>query len=120
MMAENPVPSIAPGTVDPDSMAGDEPTKQARAVLDRLSAALAADNVEMLEGCFFPTQAYWKDQLALTYHLRTFSTPGIIAASFLETKASRGVTGEIAVEGEAQFVPATPTLVRNYSRVGMV
>ena len=114
MMDEQPIPSIAPGTLDPDSMAGDEPTKQARSVLNRLSAALAAGNAEMLESCFFPSQAYWKDQLALTYHLRTFSTPRIIAASLLETKALREATGEIAVDGEAQFIPATQTLVSNY------
>lgn len=119
MMDEHPVPSISPGTLDPASMAGDEPTKQACSVLDRLNAALAADNAEMLDSCFFPGQAYWKDQLALTYHLRTFATPGVIAASLLETTALRKVTGEITVDGKAQFSQDLPTLVSNCSNPGM-
>ncbi|KAE8421419.1 hypothetical protein BDV36DRAFT_292345 [Aspergillus pseudocaelatus] len=110
MMAQQPIPTIPPGTIDPDSMAGDEPVKQARAVLDRLNAALADDDPIALESCFFAGQAYWKDQLALTYHLRTFSGPNVIAASLLETKSLREVEGGIAIDGGAVFLPATPTL----------
>ncbi|KAB8231633.1 uncharacterized protein BDW43DRAFT_320665 [Aspergillus alliaceus] len=110
MMAQQPLPTIPSSMIDPTSMASDEATKQARAVLKRLSAALADDDANALQGCFFDNQAYWKDQLALTYHLRTFNTPRIIAASLLETKTLRNVKGEITVEGAAIFLPATPTL----------
>ncbi|KAE8332816.1 hypothetical protein BDV39DRAFT_199816 [Aspergillus sergii] len=110
MMAQRPLPTIPLGTIDPSSMAGDEPVKQARAVLDRLSAALAADDAIALESCFFASQAYWKDQLALTYHLRTFSGPSVIAAGLLDTKNLREIAGEVAVDGGAVFLPATPTL----------
>ncbi|KOC15292.1 putative monooxygenase [Aspergillus flavus AF70] len=110
MMGQRPLPTIPAGTIDPASMAGDEPVKQARAVLDRLSAALAVDDAIALESCFFASQAYWKDQLALTYHLRTFSGPSVIAAGLLETKNLREIAGGVAVDGGAVFLPATPTL----------
>lgn len=111
MLDQQPLPVITPGTVDVDSMAGDEPTKQATAVLSAFNAALAADNVAALGDCFLASQAYWKDQLALTYHMRTFYTPSAIAASFLETKSLRGISGELKLQGPAGFLPATPTLV---------
>ena len=112
MMSQHPLPVIAPGTVDPASMDGEKPTEQALAMLKTLNAALAVEEPHMLESCFFPEQAYWKDQLALTYHLRTFVTPGIVAASLLETKILRRFTGGFEIAGKAQFVPATPVLVR--------
>ncbi|KAH7015831.1 hypothetical protein EDB80DRAFT_761691 [Ilyonectria destructans] len=110
MLDQQPLPVITPGTVDVDSMAGDEPTKQATAVLSTFNAALAADNAAALGDCFLASQAYWKDQLALTYHMRTFYTPSAIAASFLETKSLRGISGELKLQGPAGFLPATPTL----------
>lgn len=112
-MNNHPIPKILPGLVDPAIMAGDAAMQQVRSVLNQLNNALATDKFEKLRGCFFPSQTYWKDQLALTYHLRTFSTPGIVAASLLETKAMRNVVGEIVADGEAQFIPVMPTLVSN-------
>lgn len=88
MMDEQPLPTLPPGLIDPASMAGDGATKQANDVLIRFNAALAADDAATLESCFYSSQAYWKDQLALTYHLRTFETPNVVAASLLETKIS--------------------------------
>lgn len=111
MMAQQPLPVIAPGTVDAASLADDEPTKQALAVLEAFNAALAADDDEALESCFFADQSYWRDQLALTYHLRTFTTPSVIAASLLETKTLRGLTKGLEIDGEARFIPASPCLV---------
>ncbi|KAF5018331.1 hypothetical protein F66182_9692 [Fusarium sp. NRRL 66182] len=103
MMAEQPLPVVAPGTVDQASMAGEEPTQQARAALERFSAALVRDDAQALVDCFFREQAYWKDSLALTYHLRTLTTPGVIAASLLETKKLRGIAGDLRAEGAAQY-----------------
>ncbi|KAE8153297.1 hypothetical protein BDV25DRAFT_169181 [Aspergillus avenaceus] len=110
MMAEKPLPALAPGLVDQASMVGDEPTKQAKDVLSRFNTALADNDVEALENCFFADQAYWKDQLALTYYLRTFATPGVVAAALLETSAQRKIIGGIEVDDAAQFIPAMPTL----------
>ncbi|PWY75074.1 FAD/NAD(P)-binding domain-containing protein [Aspergillus heteromorphus CBS 117.55] len=110
MIAQNPLPAIAPGLIDPDSMGENHlPTEQVNVALDRLNAALVANDATALERCFFAPQAYWKDQLALTYHLRTFSEAGVIAAALLRTKALRGVA-DIAIDGVAQFIPAAPSL----------
>jgi hypothetical protein len=43
MMAQQLLPQLAPDLIDPASMSGDEPTKQARIALDNLNAALAAN-----------------------------------------------------------------------------
>jgi hypothetical protein len=87
-------------------------TAYARGVLNRLNAALAASDAEAFESCFYADQAYWKDQLALTWRLRTFRCPGTIAASFLKTARLRDLSSGIAIDGEAVFLPATPVLVR--------
>ncbi|GKZ49685.1 hypothetical protein AbraIFM66951_002256 [Aspergillus brasiliensis] len=110
MMNQHPVPTLPPGLIDPASMASDEATTQARAVLESLNTALVTGDVKTLEDCFYPDQAYWKDQLALTWHLRTFSTPSTIAASLLETAKLRNVSGGVEIDGAAVFLPATPVL----------
>ncbi|KAJ5722321.1 hypothetical protein N7488_000356 [Penicillium malachiteum] len=113
MMAQQPLPKLAPGLVDPASMAGDQATIQARAVLEKLSAAIANGDFKALEQCFYADQAYWRDQVALTYHIRTFRTPGVVASSLLETTKLRKITAEgIRVDGSAVFLPMTPVLVR--------
>jgi hypothetical protein len=111
MLVQQPLPRLAPGLIDPASMAGDEPTKKSQIVLDCLNAAIAGNDAEAIENCFVADHAYWKDQLALTYHLRTFRTPGVIAASLLETNKLRAIKSGIAVNGGAMFMSATPVLV---------
>lgn len=106
-----PLPVVAAGTVDPDGIPDEVAAKLASDALDRLSAALAADDAQQLEGCFVEGQAYWKDQLALTCHLRTFTTPGVIAASLLATRKLRGLDAGLKLEG-AHFKAPTPDLVR--------
>ena len=112
LMSQNPLPFVAPGTIDPASMVGDEPSKQARNTLNQLNVALANNDSATLESCFYSGQAYWKDLLAFTYHTRTFATSNVIAASLLETKVLRGLVGGFDVDGDAVFIPATPVLVR--------
>lgn len=112
-MDDNPVPTILPGLVDPSIITGDGAMQQVRNIMNQFNNALATDDFEKLKGCFFPGQAYWKDQLALTYHLRTFTTPGVIATSLLETKSMRNVMGGIVADDEAHFIPVTSTLVSN-------
>lgn len=97
--------------IDPASMAGDTATIEARAVLGQLNTALTNGDAEALTICFYTEQAFWKDQLALTYHLRTFSSPGVIAASLLETAKLRDL-GRIEAVGPALFLPVSPVLVR--------
>lgn len=103
MMADEPLPAVAPGTIDEASMTGEQPTQEARVVLDRFNAALLSNDGRALAACFFPSQAYWKDNLALTCHLRTLTTPGVIAAGLLVTKELRGIARDLSVEGTAQF-----------------
>ncbi|KAL5044159.1 hypothetical protein BDW71DRAFT_209566 [Aspergillus fruticulosus] len=110
MMDQHPLPALTPGLIDPSSMDGEKATAHARAVLRRLNTALATDNAKALEGCFYAEHAYWKDQLALTWHLRTFSGPGTIAASFLETAKLRKLPSGFGIDGNAVFSPATPVL----------
>ncbi|RAL16575.1 FAD/NAD(P)-binding domain-containing protein [Aspergillus homomorphus CBS 101889] len=109
MMAQHPLPALEANLIGTDTMTGDEPSIQTRAVLHRLNTALSSNNVVALKSCFYASQAYWKDQLALTYHLRTFHSPGVIAAALLETAGLRGL-GELSVDGAAVFIHATPTL----------
>ncbi|KAL4964487.1 monooxygenase [Aspergillus stella-maris] len=114
MMAAQPLPSLPPRLIDPSSMAGNASTIQARAVLDELNNALDRRDVNALESCFYAPQAYWKDELALTWHLRTLRDPGTIAAGLLETLRLRGIDSStnsgIGIDGAAAFVPATPVL----------
>lgn len=108
MMEENPLPTIAPDICADDPIADDETaTEKARDILGRLNKAIEASSTEHLEQCFFPQQAYWRDQIALTWHLRTFSNRQAIAASLLETSALRGVAdGGFQMESQAHFIPA--------------
>ncbi|RSM07187.1 hypothetical protein CDV31_008740 [Fusarium ambrosium] len=108
--AERLIPVLPPDTLALISLKEDETRKQALGVLDSLNAALAANDADALERCFFSEQAYWKDTLALTYHLRTFFTPRIIAANLLETRRLRGINGRLELDA-AVFTPAAPTLL---------
>lgn len=97
--------------MDAASVGGEAPTKIVLSVLSILNSALAARNSEILKSCFFPGQAFWRDQLALTYHLRTFASADTIAAALLETQKLRGLAAGFELAGEAHFIPATPVLV---------
>ncbi|KAM6512157.1 hypothetical protein FSOLCH5_009876 [Fusarium solani] len=109
MMDQQPVPVLDQQTVDLVSLPGESATEQALTVLDAFKAAVTADDAAALQDLFFLEQAYWKDTLALTCHLRTFFTPEVIVANFLHTKKLRDVPTEWKLEG-ANFIPATPAL----------
>ncbi|KAI1339768.1 hypothetical protein F5Y15DRAFT_407096 [Xylariaceae sp. FL0016] len=111
MMAKHPLPIIAPGTVDASLMTPKETAKQATGVIDVFNAALHSGDTTKLQQCFFPEQAYWRDQLALTYHIRTFIDAGVIAESFLDTAKLRGIPEGIKIEADsAKLVSVTPVL----------
>lgn len=109
-LAGNPLPSITPGT-PMSSASGDELTQQALSVVDALNAAFVADDAEALERCFFPEQAYWRDQVALTWHMRTFRSPKVVAANLLATWKARGIPEGFRLEGTPLVIPISPTLV---------
>ncbi|KAH0370707.1 hypothetical protein KCU65_g2268, partial [Aureobasidium melanogenum] len=110
LMAQYALPDVHSVTKDLDSMSSSEVTSAARNALEQFNTALHANNTEELEKCFFPEQTFWKDQLALTWHLRTFISAPQIATDLLETKKLRDITGDFEVRGEAQFVQAGPNL----------
>ncbi|PHH89071.1 hypothetical protein CDD83_6694 [Cordyceps sp. RAO-2017] len=109
MFREQPVPALDAETVSLISLPGCSATNEALAVLDKFNTATASHDADALQHCLFAKQAYWKDTLALTYHLRTFYTPARIATNFLETKQCRGMRDNWKLES-ASFVPATPVL----------
>ncbi|KAI1503001.1 hypothetical protein F5X99DRAFT_426586 [Biscogniauxia marginata] len=82
----SPLPKIPPGTVDPSTMVGNTSTTQAK-------------------------YAFWRDIVALTSHLCTFSMPSIIAAAFLRMNDLRGITGTIELTGDPHFAVIIPVLM---------
>ncbi|KAF4500391.1 flavo involved in K+ transport [Fusarium agapanthi] len=99
---ERPVPILSPKIVERISFKDVDPSDQATAVVEALHDALTANDIQALQGCFFADQAYWKDALAFTYHLRTFYTPSVIAANLLETNKMRRSLCEME-HGECGF-----------------
>ncbi|KAF5715464.1 K+ transport flavoprotein [Fusarium mundagurra] len=106
---ERPVPVLPPKTVEKISFQELDPSDQAMAVIKAFHDALRDNDTPTLQGCFFTGQAYWKDALAFTYHLRTFYTPSVITANLLETNKMRGPSMRWNMES-AVFVAATPVL----------
>ncbi|KAL0766456.1 hypothetical protein CaCOL14_010901 [Colletotrichum acutatum] len=90
-------------------MNGSTPSSIALDLVGTFASALKANDAAALENCFFAEQAYWKDQLALTYHLRTFQRAAVIASSLMETKSLRGLA-QVEIDGVPTFAPVTPTL----------
>ncbi|KAI1301061.1 hypothetical protein F5Y03DRAFT_396771 [Xylaria venustula] len=108
---QKPLPTIAPGTVDPGSMVDDAPTTHAEAVLAVLNSSLASGDTNRLASIFHAEQAFWRDTAALTSHWRTFTTPSVIAAAFLQMKAERQLSGMIELVGDSQFIVVNPVLM---------
>lgn len=96
-------------------MSGDVPNRVAVQALAALDAALTAQDATAVAKCFFPLQAFWRDVLALTCHIRTFAgAADDVAASLVETTKLRGFNAGLKLSGTAQFIPATPALVSIY------
>ncbi|KAH7026715.1 uncharacterized protein B0I36DRAFT_424358 [Microdochium trichocladiopsis] len=106
-----PLPVVAPDALA--ATAGIDATSAAQSVLDKLSSAISTADAPALEGLFLAPgegDAYWKDQLALTYHLRTFHGPHAIVSSLLELASVRGVTESFKPSGDGLLLPVGPTL----------
>lgn len=116
-MAQYALPNVHSVAKDLEPISSSETTSAARTILEQLTVALNANSMEELENCFFPEQAFWKDQLALTWHLRTFISPARIAKGLLETKHLREMTGNFEITGEAELVQAGPNLVSRPSAI---
>lgn len=83
----------------------------AQGTLGTLSAGLQAGDVAKIKSSFHASQAYWRDLLALTWHLRTFSDAKAIVPSLLELHRERGWTGELRLEEHtAKHVTVSPHL----------
>ncbi|KLO83292.1 putative flavoprotein involved in K+ transport [Fusarium fujikuroi] len=106
---ERPIPVVPPKIVGKISFEDVDPSDQATVVVKAFHDALRENDVQALQDCFFADQAYWKDALAFTYHLRTFYTPSVIVANLLETNKMRGLSMRWNMES-AIFVAATPVL----------
>lgn len=108
-----PLPKVTPGTVDPAAMADGVSRTEAQAVLDALNTALANNDAEKVADCFYPEQTFWRDIVAFTSHLRTFSEPQIVAAALLGMKSLRGIEGKLEISGEPHFTVISPVMVSN-------
>uniref|UniRef100_A0A0D2Y376 FAD/NAD(P)-binding domain-containing protein n=1 Tax=Fusarium oxysporum (strain Fo5176) TaxID=660025 RepID=A0A0D2Y376_FUSOF len=106
---ERPIPVLPLKIVEKISFEDVDPSGQATAVVKTFHDALRESDIQALQDCFFADQAYWKDALAFTYHLRTFYTPSVISANLLETNRARGPSIRWNMES-AVFVAATPVL----------
>jgi len=90
----------------------DDVTKtQVSTILATFNAAIASNDVENLASCFYAEQAYWRDTVALTSHLRTFENPYVVAAALLEMVGLRGLVGGLELVGEAHFAVMSPVMV---------
>ncbi|KAK8211871.1 hypothetical protein IWZ01DRAFT_481651 [Phyllosticta capitalensis] len=89
-MTEHALPGVS-DDVGVKSMIGDDPTAQVSAVLAEFNTALQNGDIDKLKSCL-STRAILKDELALTWHMRTLYTPAVIATALLELKELRGIT----------------------------
>ncbi|OTB12181.1 hypothetical protein K445DRAFT_77133 [Daldinia sp. EC12] len=78
---------------------------------DLIKEALLSNNFEELASFFYAEQAYWREIVTLTSHLRIFSTPGVIAKALVHTKDLRGITGNVELTGDTHFVVVNPTII---------
>lgn len=112
MIAQKPIPQLAEDILRHEPTGPSYTVDQARQVISQLATSLTSGDAEALANCFFTTQAYWKDNLALTYHLRTFEGSKIVAEGLVQTSALRGGIDSLElVESSVVLIPATPTLV---------
>jgi hypothetical protein len=109
-LAKHPLPTI-PADINVDALSGEQRTSIAEGVLENLNHALSSSNADALARCFFPDQAYWKDVLALTWHLRTFSGARTVAAALAKLTALRKIEGGVKLEGEPMWIRVSPVLV---------
>ncbi|KAI0473870.1 FAD/NAD(P)-binding domain-containing protein [Xylariaceae sp. FL0804] len=104
-----PLPTVDAPVTDPAGLTTEDARRHAQDFLGIINEAVASNDAGKLSECFFSEQAFWRDQLALTSHVRTFKSPATIASAFLETAKLRELAG-IFEFGHARYVSATPSL----------
>jgi len=98
----------------PDERTG-ELTKSAQGILHQIIAALRISDSSSLEGFFCQEQAYWRDSLAMTAHLRTFKGRETIAGKLLTLDRHRKMRDARIVPGSAKRISGGPNLVSWHS-----
>lgn len=79
--------------------------------LHSLSDALTSKDLQQIKSCFHPTQAYWRDLLAFTWHLRTFNDAPSIAPALLHLTEQRAWSGSFIVDSKSvKDVTVSPAL----------
>lgn len=79
--------------------------------LNALAGALEAADATQLQASFLGSQAYWRDILAFTWHLRTFNDGPAIAPSLLALARQRGWDGRVEVNAKSvKDVTVSPAL----------
>lgn len=112
MIADKPIHQLAEDILRNEPTGIEHAAEQARQAIRTLVTALTSGDEEGLATCFFSTQAYWKDNLALTYHLRTFESRKVVARGLIQTSGLRGGIDHFElVESSVVFIPATPNFV---------
>jgi hypothetical protein len=106
-----PLPKVPPNAVNPESMDPGSVMTQAKIAVKNFNAALSADDPEMLASCFYAEQAYWRDIVALTSHLRTFDIPRVVAAALSETISLRKLVGQVEMVSVPHFTVMSPFMV---------
>lgn len=74
----------------------------AKAAVVALNGALHGNDEQHLASCFYE-QAYWRDIVALTSHLRTIDGPLVVSSALLKMIGLRGLAGEVTMTGEPHF-----------------
>lgn len=90
----------------------DDPTALVRQTLASLSTGLVAGDADAVQSLFHGTQAYWRDIVALTWHLRTLRDRARIAPALVQLAQARGLAdGAFAVTpGSVNDVTVSPAL----------
>lgn len=86
----------------------------ASAVFERLSAVITGEdvNVAQVEELFHADTCHWRDTLALTAHLRTFTGSSVIAKTLVHLAEARGAEGFALSQGSAMVVSPNAHSVR--------
>jgi hypothetical protein len=91
-------------------MGGDVASKEVTAAMKLLNDAVERADLRKLATCFYESQAYWRDTVALTAHVRTFTTRGVITTAFFDDGGAQRYHNGLQLE-RAQFISATPVSI---------
>lgn len=102
-----PLPNLT-AVIDWDAL---DVAATAEGVVTGFSTVLESTDKNALGNVFLAHQAYWRDTLAVTSHMRTFKDREVIAAILIELKNKRLIHSISIVPASAQIGAASNTLV---------